>query len=408
MENEIKEEESQTFLESQTFWFGITRILAFLASNFLAIEVIDAYNQKLSWIEEVVIPLLTTVMIFLGYDPFRIKKISDQISEVKKILDEKTKPSIKKQDIPDVKLVLDKIDDLLKFIDNLLKFIHKLLRYFHFFASLKEKKLIKVKIFVSIIILVISFSYFLLIKFKFCPECPNENNETSNSTHYPIQSSNYSDSILFVHATKEVISNAALQNPDLSKQLVTIRPSTLSKLSDVGFSDGMITMYSFSIKPTKPQGPVWLFLMPEFKEKYIAQYGNNPIDSIRRIQQLMGFSDSKPISYVRKFRVKVEDLIRPSLNFRADLPIDSQFHQKGKSLEIYKFLKGAYFQNNNNEDKGWNAPFTGQGYTYDWCPFNFSHVGVTEFVAPNPNKAEMTDTIKISDFLRKLKNNEPI
>lgn len=170
--------------------------------------------------------------------------------------------------------------------------------------------------------------------------------------------------------------------------------------------DNCICVYTFAKDEKKKNGPIWVFLLPEFQQKFKTKYGEMEISDLRRVQQLMGFSFSKPIHYVHKLRVKTKDLVRPMRSYNPFLPVNDPVNGNVQNIEVDRLLQKTFLDNFNNRTFDRNAPFTAGGYTFDWCPYNPSHIGVTEFVILDPDAAEIVEVESFYGFIDQFKESK--
>jgi hypothetical protein len=214
------------------------------------------------------------------------------------------------------------------------------------------------------------------------------------------------DSILYALSLKQA---NIPREEKICKTLVEINDNTLKDLEhDTIKLQRYIRVYTFKDKDyysskTHDSGfyntknfYTWVFTKREFFEKY--KVVNE--DSIHRVKQLLGLPAIKQIDYAISFLVRPEDLFRPCYDSEIT---DGQCNvDLAKSPSFAKrFVAEQYNRSYNNPSLFDNCPFTALGYTFDWNPYNFSHVGVSEFVINRFREVKLVGVENIRDFLRK-------
>lgn len=212
------------------------------------------------------------------------------------------------------------------------------------------------------------------------------------------------DSILYVQALKYA---SIATEEKIVKDLVQISDSTFKDFdgSKVG-SNIYISVYA--VKDTdKYYQPGnyrtaerynWVFTKRDFFNKYIVHPKE---DSILRVKELLGLPPNYKSNYVIEFRVNPKtDLFRPCPDQEiSDCACGLDFPPGTPSSHrsfITNWRTGSY----NNLSLKDCYPFTGLGYTFDWNPYNLSHIGVSEFVIHHYHEIQVARVFTLATFLR--------
>jgi hypothetical protein len=214
------------------------------------------------------------------------------------------------------------------------------------------------------------------------------------------------DSVLYTLA----LERAQALDPCKSPDLVTITDKTLHELEPEQDSNNgtfYIRVYAakdsdYFTKQMDKEGFystgdrfTWVFTKEEFFRKYRFYAGE---DSVYRMKQLLGLTSTVDIKYVACFLVKPSDLFRPCKN-TSIASYDPKTTSKGPlaSFARDQFTR-AYGAVKWNE----RYPFTQLGYTFDWNPYNYSHVGISEFILNRNCKARLESVMPVKTFLRRV------
>jgi hypothetical protein len=123
--------------------------------------------------------------------------------------------------------------------------------------------------------------------------------------------------------------------------------------------------------------PIWVTTASELKKRFKNEVVK---DTTMRLKQLLGLPPTATYSYFVEFWVKPKDLFRPCPDKEInDKKCETCFTSNSDTKHI-KWINdnriSRYYQCNLYDQ----YPWTQLGYTYDWCPNNKSHIGVSEFV----------------------------
>lgn len=202
---------------------------------------------------------------------------------------------------------------------------------------------------------------------------------------------------------ERALADAAIKKPDFQvKDLVTFDATATE-----------ITVGTFASlhkrRPIGPQqltGPMWVFLPEELASKCSVES-----DADLAVRQILGLPPKYDQRTIYALKVARSDVFRPCLSggdlslnvcdFRGPtFPDTNESYQRLAGRDRVEVWKKAYgelwflvdhlsrthstgFPDRyaNPGDYPYDAyPFTGMGWTYDWRPFQKSHVGVSEFV----------------------------
>lgn len=114
-----------------------------------------------------------------------------------------------------------------------------------------------------------------------------------------------------------------------------------------------------------------------------------------RMMQLLGLPPGSTNTKFVEFWVKEEDLFRPMI----DSLVQQSFLPYKANSNYYQAL-GNYMTGSYKDDKLFaEFPFLGLGYTYDWCPTNTTHAGVTEFVLKENRVARVRSITSTKEYI---------
>jgi hypothetical protein len=100
-------------------------------------------------------------------------------------------------------------------------------------------------------------------------------------------------------------------------------------------------------------------------------------ERLLRTRQVLGLTPDASNDYFVEMWIRRKDIFRPS---ETDSCIGSCLLSGNVSPSYLSSLNTFFTNSYNNLNLLSCYPFTKEGYTYDWCPSNKSHVGLSEFV----------------------------
>ena len=129
--------------------------------------------------------------------------------------------------------------------------------------------------------------------------------------------------------------------------------------------------------------PVFITVAPYLKEKQYGKLSGNKLTL--RLDELLGLPPTAHYSYFLEVWVKPEDIFRPCFDPSVDAttceftPSKEDAARGDHMAWMYKYIYNSYADTNIMN----RYPFSHLGYTYDWCPKNKAHTGLSEFVIGN-------------------------
>ena len=142
---------------------------------------------------------------------------------------------------------------------------------------------------------------------------------------------------------------------------------------------------------------IWVTTAPELKKRIKFE---SPKDTNLRLLQLLGLPPTSKYSYFVEFWVRPQDLFRPcpdreiwdgncDLCFPQDTPQDHINWINENRISRY-YQCDLYNQ----------YPWGQLGYTWDWCPKNKSHVGLSEFIITTGATIYVNKIVTTSEYLK--------
>ncbi len=137
---------------------------------------------------------------------------------------------------------------------------------------------------------------------------------------------------------------------------------------------------------------VFVTAEPDLKN-WFTQDKKDTAGLYKRLSQLFGLPVATRHRYFVEFRLKASDIFRPcrdsSITDKAcdvDFPAGVSAGYKATWQQLHD---GSYRKDAPLFGK---FPFTGLGYTYDWCPTNKSHMGLSEFCIKQKSRFEVVNS----------------
>lgn len=248
----------------------------------------------------------------------------------------------------------------------------------------QEKK--KLVLFFSIILLIISIGFSLLIL--------NTN----------LQKKNIAPQVYY-NALKDV--EKAQSEEIYTKLTAIVKDNPMIQWQGDRLKVATFTKRNYEVGSTAPQ-PVdlWITVVPELKN-FCTGYNADEENLVFRLEQLLGLPPShKKSKNIVEFWVSSKDLFRPTPDPEiTDHEAELDFPQSNSFLVVSKQYKN-WFNNRLNEFnsqlKEMNPdkipyPWTRLGYTYDWGESE-NHIGLSEFVVKKGADIEIDSTSPAIDY----------
>jgi len=195
------------------------------------------------------------------------------------------------------------------------------------------------------------------------------------------------------------LQDAAVREPDeVSSQLLVIDATTNYPAQWKMFDGEMyLLMIAWKADTTRYKNdsitgfyntdsyPIFVTLAPELIE-WISIHGKEVENDTLRLKQLLGLPPNSVKNYFVEFWVRPQDIFRPCPDAETtDISCALEFPATASCDHMvwYTDFRAGSFAGSEPYQQ---YPFTGLGYTYDWCRSNKSHMGLSEFViAGNKN-----------------------
>jgi len=139
--------------------------------------------------------------------------------------------------------------------------------------------------------------------------------------------------------------------------------------------------------------PLFITIASEMNQWCKAQITGNCEDSALRLMQLLGLPPNSTNDAFVEFWIKPEDIFRPALDSSIAVP------SRLKAINTV-YLKSFADFSANSYTGDIKFPFTGLGYTWDWCPANISHIGLNEYVLKGNKTVLIRRILSTKDYLK--------
>lgn len=146
---------------------------------------------------------------------------------------------------------------------------------------------------------------------------------------------------------------------------------------------------------------IWVTANNELKDKLRSLNILDSTSSKRylRLQQILGLAPDTATRFFVEFDVKYDDLFRPCPDSEIDDELCNLSFREGTDLAHMAWINAERVIRFLN-CKGLHSPWTQLGYTYDWCPTNTSHIGLSEFVIKTHTIVKIRDIYSTEDYLK--------
>lgn len=121
-----------------------------------------------------------------------------------------------------------------------------------------------------------------------------------------------------------------------------------------------------------------------------------------RLMQVLGLPPNSTNDIFVEFWVNEKDLFRPAV----DSTLKSSMLLFKLSIDYIKSFATFSSKSYENTNILNQYPFTGMGYTWDYCPNSKDHFGVTEFVLKENKVIFVRGTASTNDYIKNLKKRE--
>ncbi len=145
--------------------------------------------------------------------------------------------------------------------------------------------------------------------------------------------------------------------------------------------------------------PMWITTAPQLLKRMKSE---NADDVDYRLKQLLGLPPTSIYSYFVEFWVNPEDLFRPCP--------DKEINDNKCEVCFPAYATEAHKEwiNQSRIDRYYQCelfnqyPWTQLGYTYDWNPYNTSHIGLSEFVIGKNEDIVVKAIYTTEEYLNKV------
>lgn len=161
-----------------------------------------------------------------------------------------------------------------------------------------------------------------------------------------------------------------------------------------------VSFYSKSEKFNTGNFPIWVTAAPELKNRIRKEA---PADTNLRLIQLLGLPPGSTYSYFVEIWVRPQDLFRPCPDKEiTDSKCDLCF-PSGADAEHVAWINENRISRYYQCDLYSQYPWGQLGYTYDWCPSNTTHVGLSEFVIGKNKTVYINRIVTTKEYLTERK-----
>lgn len=143
--------------------------------------------------------------------------------------------------------------------------------------------------------------------------------------------------------------------------------------------------------------PIWISTAPELKTRF-KQF--NTTDTVHRLNQLLGLIPTASYKYFVEIWVRPQDLFRACPDKEVTDKYCSTCDPANEDSEHKKWINETRLSSYYGCKLYSQYPWTGLGYTYDWNPSNYTHIGLSEFIIAAGKNVYINAIYTNSEYLK--------
>lgn len=147
-----------------------------------------------------------------------------------------------------------------------------------------------------------------------------------------------------------------------------------------------------------PNSEIWITTSPELLNRFEV---SNGVDTNMRLKQMLGLPPNSVYNYFVEFWVRPQDLFRPCPDSAITDGTCDLYFPAGTGQAYKDWINGNRISRYYTNSLFNKYPWSQLGYTYDWSPYNISHVGLSEFVIGRNKKIIVEAIYTTSQYIKK-------